>query len=176
MAGLTATGIAGDLKSGLQVGETFIPFTVQDVTGPRRGNALCYGCAFGKHTVVNIHAKTLSPELVSVLQGLDGLVDSASQIRGDSKHAFLVYLTEEPDQAEKELTELAESAGIKNIPLTIYDELSGPPPYKLAAAADVTVMMWDKFKVTTNMSFATTDMNVPAAKQILARANAHLRH
>lgn len=174
LAGLTANVTAADLKSGLQVGDTFIPFTVQDVTGPRRGNSLCYGCAFGKHSVINIHTKTLSPELVTVLQGLDGLVDSATQIKGESKHAFLVYLTEEPDQAEKELNELAKSAGIKNIPLTIYDELSGPPPYKLAAGADVTVMMWDRTKVTTNMAFAKADMKAPVADQILASANAHL--
>lgn len=162
------------IKSGLQVGDTFIPFTVQDVTGPRKGNSLCYGCAFGKHSVINIQAKTINAELVSVLKQLDSLVDDAGSIKGESKHAFLVYLTEEPDLAEKELAALAKAEGLKNIPLTIYDELSGPPPYKLADAADVTVMMWNDTKVTTNLAFSKAGMNAVAVNQILSSAKTHL--
>ena len=33
---------AGDLTSGLQVGDSAGAFNVKDVTGPRKGTSLCY--------------------------------------------------------------------------------------------------------------------------------------
>jgi hypothetical protein len=39
---LVGTAVAGDLKSGLQVGEFATPFDVQDITGPNKGKTLCY--------------------------------------------------------------------------------------------------------------------------------------
>lgn len=37
-----ASAVAGDLKSGLQVGDSPAPFNVKDVTGPASGKTLCY--------------------------------------------------------------------------------------------------------------------------------------
>ena len=34
--------IAGDVTSGLQVGESTKAFNVKDVTGPNKGRSLCY--------------------------------------------------------------------------------------------------------------------------------------
>jgi len=38
----SAVAVAGDLESGLQVGEKAGFFLVKDVTGPSAGNSLCY--------------------------------------------------------------------------------------------------------------------------------------
>lgn len=142
------------LQSGLQPGDKTFAFHVQDVTGPRKGRSLCYACAFGKHTVVNIQARKIDAELIALLKQLDALVDPANQIKGDSQHAFLVYLTEDPDLAAEELNSVAKEHGLKNIPLTIYDELDGPKPYKLSREAEVTVMLWAESRVTANFAFA----------------------
>lgn len=37
-----AAAIAGDLESGLQVGDSAGAFTIKDVTGPASGKSLCY--------------------------------------------------------------------------------------------------------------------------------------
>jgi len=40
---MVGTGLAGDaVKSGLAVGEPVGPFLVDDITGPNKGNTLCY--------------------------------------------------------------------------------------------------------------------------------------
>ena len=59
------------LKSGLQPGDKTFAFHVQDVTGPRAGKTLCYACAFGKHSVINIQTKKLDDELLAFLKHLD---------------------------------------------------------------------------------------------------------
>ena len=39
----TTTLMAKDgLKSGLQIGDVATPYDVQDITGPNKGNTLCY--------------------------------------------------------------------------------------------------------------------------------------
>ena len=39
---VVGTVLAGDVKSGLQVGDAATPFDVQDITGPNKGKTLCY--------------------------------------------------------------------------------------------------------------------------------------
>lgn len=163
------------LKSGLQPGAKTYAFNVDDVTGPRSGNSLCYACAFGKHSVINIQTKKIDDELVALLKELDLLVAPAGKIKGDSKHAFLVYLTEDPDVAAKELKAVAKKAKLKNIPLTIYDELTGPRPYKLSKDAEITVMMWKDTKVTANHAFAAGGLEKEDVKVVLESAKKHLK-
>lgn len=165
---------AADVESGLQLGDTAVAFHVDDVTGPRQGHSLCYACAYGKHRVVNIQATRVSDALIQLIADLDGLVDSASAIRGDSVHAFVVLLTEDPDLAEEELQAIARDRDLTNIPLTIYDELSGPPPYRISRDAEVTIMMWNNTKVTTNHAFAAGCFDKAAAATVLRDAKQHL--
>jgi len=40
--GLCAAALAGDLESGLKVGDSPGAFNVKDVTGPSAGRSLCY--------------------------------------------------------------------------------------------------------------------------------------
>jgi len=42
VACLATSVIAGDIESGLQVGDKAGAFNVKDVTGPRQGGSLCY--------------------------------------------------------------------------------------------------------------------------------------
>lgn len=163
------------VKSGLQAGAKTYAFHVQDVTGPRAGKTLCYACAFGKHSVINIQTKKFDDELIALLRGLDPLVQPAGEIKGDSQHAFVVYLTEDPDQAEKELATIAKKAELKNIPLTVFDDLAGPKPYKLSDDAEVTIMMWKNTKVTTNYAFPVGGIEKEDVKPLLVSASKHLK-
>jgi len=163
------------IKSGLQPGDKTFAFHVQDVTGPRAGKSLCYACAFGKHSVINIQTKKLDEELLALIKHLDPLVAPAANIKGDSQHAFVVYLTEDPEVAEKELAAVAKKLELKNIPLTIYDDFAGPKPYKLSKDAETTVMMWNENKVTFNHAFADGGMEKEDVKVVLATAQKHLK-
>lgn len=158
------------VQSGLQPGDKTFAFHVQDVTGPRKGKTLCYACAFGKHAVVNIQTRKVTDELINLLTQLDGMVANAGKIKGDSKHAFLVYLTEDPDVASEELVLIDKKHKIKNIPLTIYDELTGPKPYKLSDDAEITIMMWKDTKVTANHAYASAKLGKQESANIIESA------
>ena len=162
------------ITSGLQPGDKTFAFHVQDVTGPRAGKTLCYACAFGKHSVINIQTKKLDAELLAFIKQLDPLVVPAGKIRGDSQHAFVVYLTEDPDAAQRELAAVAKKLDLKNIPLTMFDDFAGPKPYKLSQSAETTVMMWDENKVMFNYAFASGGMDKDDVGVVLATAKKHL--
>ena len=124
--------------------------------------------------MINIHAREITDELASLVKSIDGLVDSAKSRDKDAKHAFLTLLTDDPDQAEKDLEALAKKHKIENMPLTVFDRVSGPKNYKIAKDAQVTVMMWKGQKVAINHAFGKGELTKESAKKVLADAKKHL--
>ena len=150
---LAATGLAadGDLKPGLKPGEFVDVFYVQDITGPAKGDTLCYRCKYGGRPVVSIFVRDVKDEvLTELLKGLDKTVAQNADLQ---MRALLVLLTDEPDPAEKKLQKLAEDSKVENIPLTIHADAAGPPAYRISKDAQVTVMMWVGGKVKVNRAF-----------------------
>ena len=72
-----------------------------------------------------------------------------------------------PDAAEKQLVEFAAKHKIKNVPLSIFDGVAGPPKYKIAKGAEVTVMMWRRTSVKVNYAFAKGKLNKKAVTAIV---------
>lgn len=115
--------------------------------------------------MVNIFTRSLSDELTSLVKKLDDVVGKNE----DAKMAgFVVLLTDDADAAEAELTALAKKHGIKNIPLTYFDGLAGPPSYKIAKDAETTVHYWSGATVVANHAFAKGKLDKAASKKIVA--------
>jgi hypothetical protein len=125
----------------------------------------------GNSAVINIHARKITDDLASLVKQLDGMVDSVEDKKGnETKHAFLVYLTDDPDAAAAELESLAEKHKIKNVPLTVFDGAAGPPAYNIAKEAEVTIVMWKDREVQANHAFAANGLDKAALKKVLAQA------
>ena len=126
--------------------------------------------------MINIQTRTITDDLASLVKKLDTMVDSVKDKKGkETKHAFLVYLTNDPDAAEKELETFAEKHQIKNIPLTVFDGEAGPPKYNIAKDAQVTIMMWKDKEVKVNHTFAAHSLDKKAVKSVLERAREHVK-
>jgi predicted TIM-barrel fold metal-dependent hydrolase len=113
--------------------------------------------------VVNIFAREITDNLASLVKQ----VDAKAQENGDLC-AFLVVLTEDSDAAAEELKKLADKHGIKKVPLTVFEGSAGPPNYKLAKDADVTVHMWVNTKVKVNHSFAKGKLDDKSVTSVVA--------
>ena len=101
--------------------------------------------------MVTIFAREITDNLASLVKQIDKKVAENT----DQKMAsFLVLLTDDPDAVESKLKDLAIKHKIKNIPLTIFDGIAGPPKYKIAEGADVTVLMWRGHTVKVNHALA----------------------
>lgn len=157
--------LAGDVKSGLDLGSGVTPFIVKDITGPHKGTSLCYRCAYGAKPVTCIFTREITEEVATLIQQLDATVGAN---KDKNMCSFVVLLTEDADAGAKALAKLAAEKGIKNIPLTVWDGAAGPPAYKISKDAAVTVLMWNKSHVEVNHAFDTAKLTPEQVKVVAA--------
>ncbi|MBC8873404.1 MAG: hypothetical protein H8E44_28540 [Planctomycetes bacterium] len=110
-------------------------------------------------------ARELTDDLASLVKQLDAV---AGKNEEKKMTGFVVLLSEDPDADETKIQEFAEKHGIKNLPLAIFDGIAGPPRYKLAKEADVTVHLYVKKEVKANHAFAKGDLTAAAVEQVVA--------
>ena len=141
---------AADKAECLEVGSTVGAFYVTDVTGPEAGKKLCYRCKYGSRPVVTIFSRQMDDQVASLVKQVDGVV-GANQDKNMA--AFVVLLSDKPEEAAGSLKKAADTTGIKHTPLTTFDGQTGPGEYKIAKDADVTVMMWVKGELKVNETY-----------------------
>ena len=103
--------------------------------------------------------------MTSLVKAVDSAIADNKKLK-----SFVVYVNSDGASAAAELEKLAKSAGIENVPLTVFTDLKGPEGYDIAKEADVTVMMWAGTKVKVNHAFAKGDLKEDKAKQIAEEA------
>src|SRR5947209_3449881 len=70
------------------------------------------------------------------------------------------------EAAEDQLKQLAEKNGIKKTVLT-KDNVAGPPGYKIAKDADVTVILYNKRSVEVNHAYRKGEFNSKAVESVV---------
>jgi len=163
---LPAALIAADkVESGLKVGESVGAFNVRDITGPAKGETLCYRCRYGSRPTVTVFTRELNDDVKALVKKIDAKV-------GDNKDkkmaAFVVVLTTDPDKVEPKLTEFAKKDGVKNTPLTVIEGEAGPEGYKISKDAEVTVMMWVEGKVKATHAFGKGEFKAKSVDGVVA--------
>src|SRR5262245_32977184 len=164
---LTVAGVAfaaDQLESGLPVGESVPAFNVRDITGPNEGKTLCYRCQYGARPVVTVFTRELSDSVKDLVKKIDSKV---GENKDKKMAAFVVVLTDDPDAIEPKIKSLAKDAKIANTPLTVVEGAEGPPEYKLAKDAEVTVMMWVESEVKVNQAFAKGKLDKKAVDALV---------
>ncbi|MFQ5733527.1 MAG: hypothetical protein ACE5KM_16435 [Planctomycetaceae bacterium] len=94
----------------------------------------------------------------------------AGSFKGGSEsklRSFVVLLSDDPDADQPKLEAFAKKHNIKNVPLTIFDGVAGPPKYKIAEKAEVTVMLWVKTAVKANHAFAKGEFNAKGVNTVM---------
>jgi rhodanese-related sulfurtransferase len=136
---------SGPLVSGRQVGAMTPSLRVIDVTGKYKGQDTCYVCEYGAApTLIGFFNKP-SDQAADLIVKLDALVKSQKNLKG------FVVMTEGADTKEW-LEKLAADKGIQ-IPLVYFakgNQDLGMRLYKLAPAADNTILVNDNRQVVAN--------------------------
>jgi hypothetical protein len=114
--------------------------------------------------VVNIFAREITDNLTGLVKAID---DKVGENKAKKMAAFAVLLTDDPDKIEPKLETLAKEKEIKNTPLTLMESPAGPPAYKIAKDADVTVLLWVGGKVMANHAFPKGKLDKAAIDKIV---------
>ena len=114
--------------------------------------------------MVAIFTRSITDDLTSLVKQIDELVAKNE----DKKMAsFVILLSNDADADEAKLKTLAEKAGIKHVPLTVFDGVAGPPNYKIAEDAEVTVLLWKGQTAVVNHAFAKGKLDKAGVKKIV---------
>ncbi len=155
---------AAELKSGLDVGDFPDAFYVTDVTGPSAGQTLCYRCQYGSRPVVAVFTRTMSPPVRELIAKIDEVV---GQHQDEQMAAFVVLLTDDPQEQAAGLTAFAKERSIRHTPLTTYKSAAGPRKYRIHEDAEVTVIMWVDNDVRVNHSFAAGELTAENSARVV---------
>ncbi len=140
---------AEGIESGPQVGNDIPgPFKPLNVTGEFAGKKECQVCKNGTNPVAMVFAREVSAPLKALVKK----IDAATGKNSDKKMGSFVVFCSDDEGLEKNLKELADKEKLENIVLTI-DTPAGPPKYKVAKDADVTVVLYVGGAVKANYAF-----------------------
>ena len=139
------------VKSGIQVGGKVPAFYVKDITGPSQGKSLCYRCRYGKNPCVAVFARSMNDNTAKLIAEVDQIVGAK---KDENLKGFVVFIAEDTDALEPQVSKLATEKKISATPLTVFKGVDGPDGYEIAKGADVTVLMWVGGEVKANLSFA----------------------
>jgi hypothetical protein len=158
---------SGSLRSGLQVGKSipgpFHPISVVNVEMPTRsGVRHDFTEQHGSNPVVMLFARRVSDPLTRLIQKLDVEVGK----RKSAKLKAVVIMLGGDFDIERSLRKLAREQEIKNISFGVV-EASGPRAYQLNREADLTAILYRRYKVEANHAFREGDWNDDAIDRVL---------
>jgi hypothetical protein len=107
-----------------------------------------------------VFAREITDDLTSLVKKLDQATEKNKNLR-----SFVVFMGQK-DDLEGKLKELAKKQGLKNTILTI-DNPAGPPPYKIAKQADVTVLLYQRHTVKANHAFKKGELKQKQVQAVL---------
>jgi hypothetical protein len=154
--------LADPCVSGLQPGQKPGPYSFLVATGPQRGQQTCYVCETADKPAIVIFARKLSDPLGKLMVKCDAFMESQPK---DSVRSWATVLGEKTANLD-ELARWSKGAGVKNMPIGVFDDPIGPPAFKLNEDAEITVLLWVNRKVVANFAYRASELNDEAIKKI----------
>ena len=168
MGATSVVAATGELKSGPQVGDKALPFTSNQVTGENRGRQYCYICEMGDRPAVLVFARHIDEPTGRLLRDLR---DSMRANRQQKLFGWMVFLGGESTDSETALEgqayEFARKNGALSVALSALGDPAGPPGYRVAPEAEVTVLALRGGKVLYNRAYRAKEWSPRTAESAL---------
>lgn len=152
------------LRSGLTPGQRPGPYSALVSVGNERGQQHCYICEAGDRPIVIIFARTLNEPLGKLVQRIDRLLPQHKDVE---LRAWVTFLHESHTACDPQVIKWAQQHGLRNVPVAVFEDLVGPPSYRLARAAEVTVLLSVQQKVVANFAYKAGELNEQAIEEII---------
>lgn len=163
IAALPSLATAQPCQSGVPIGEKIGPYSFLVATGADRGKQTCYVCETAERPAIVIFSRKLSEPLSKLVAKCDDWLLAQPK---DTARSWMTVLGEKT-VALDDLAKWAKQVGIKTLPVGVFDDPIGPPAWKLAEDAEVTVLLYANRKVVMNFAYRTGELNDDAVKKIV---------
>jgi hypothetical protein len=158
------TRAAEPCTSGLAPGQRPGPYSSIVSVGAERGQTHCFICDTAEHPAVIVFARTLSDPLGKLTAGLDKAVADA---KSADLRSWVTFLSEDQTTLDPKVVEWGKKYAVRNVPLGVFENLDGPPSYRLNRDADVTVLLFVNRKVVANFAFRQGELTEERVAEVL---------
>jgi hypothetical protein len=163
--GVLASSVWADpCKSGPKVKQRPGPYSSVVSTGTNRGQSHCFICEAGDKPTVIIFARNLSDPLGKLVKQIDKAV---VQHKKADLRAWVTFLAEDQPSFDPRVVQWGQRHAIGQVPLSVFEDLVGPPTYLIHREADVTVLLSVKQRVVANFAFRAGELTEPAIADII---------
>jgi hypothetical protein len=142
-------------RSGLEPGQRPGPYAFVLSTGPHRGQSHCYICETADRPAVVVFARALGDPLAKLVQHLD---QALTEHKKADLRAWITFLNPDQLALDPKIVQWSQKHAIRTVPLGVFEDVNGPPSYRLARDADVTVLLFVRQKVVANFAFRTGEL------------------
>jgi hypothetical protein len=164
---LTALGAASGqapLRSGLPPGVRPGPYSALVCTGPQRGQQHCFICETEDRPAVIVFARSLSEPLGKLAHGLDRAL---AEHKTSELRAWVTVLAEDHGVMDPKVVAWAKRHAVGTVPVGVFEDVAGPPSYRLARDADVTVLLSVKQRVVANFAFRPGELTEARVAEVM---------
>lgn len=142
--------------SGLTLGQRPGPYTFVQSTGPNRGQLHCHICENADRPAIVVFARQLSDPLGKLVGRIDKAVrdNEAAKLNG-----WVTFLAADQSAVDAKVVDWGKQHAVSTIPLGVFEDVNGPPSYRLARDADVTVLLFVNRKVVANFAARAGELN-----------------
>jgi len=153
----TALCAMAEVTSGPQVGDMVGAFTVTKVTGNPddgvdEGRTLCYRCKMGSRPVVMVFARSADEKLAKLLKKIE---EEVEEHQAEKLTSFVNMIGTDAETLKKAAADFAAKHDLKRIAFVVPEHPEhGPPDFKIAPDADLTIVCYKGGMVKANHAFA----------------------
>jgi hypothetical protein len=143
-------------RSGLQPGQRPGPYSSVVSTGLQRGQSHCFVCETADRPAVIVFARSISAPLTKLAVELDRVLRDHAKAE---LRCWITFLSADQLNLDPKLVAWSRENSLRSVPLSVFEDLVGPPSYRLASDADVTVLFSVKQKVVANYAFRAGELD-----------------
>jgi tetratricopeptide (TPR) repeat protein len=157
-------GQAQPFRSGLPLGGQPGPYAMIVVTGPQRGKSHCFICETADKPAVIIFARKPHDTLAKLASGVNKAIVTHKDVE---LRSWLTFLHEDQASIDDQIVQWSQRHALTNLPLAVFEDVGGPPSYRLNQDAEVTVLLMVKQRVVGNFAFRQGELNEVRVEEIL---------
>ena len=123
---------------------------------------------YGPKPGLLVFARDFDEQVAWLTKSLDDALARNKAVKAKAKegHALVVLLSDD-DALESKLKEFGDKHNIKQVTVGI-DQSAGPPKWKLSREANVTIILYERFKVTRNYALKRGELKGETIDTIVA--------
>ncbi len=96
-----------------------------------------------------------------------GLDQAVADHKAADLRAWVTFLGDDQPALDPEVVRWGQKHAVRNLSLGVFEDAGGPPSYRLARDADVTVLLFVKQKVTANFAFRAGELTEDKVAEVL---------